>query len=185
MKQGETLEELAVRFFTSIGTLLQLNPGLDPANLKPGDVIKVPPTQQQVINGTPVPVRVLSIVSSTTGEPVIIQTDVAHGLNDGDRVSISGNAAYSGTWVVVAIDATHFQIATPGDGSSGGTVSFFAAAGLPGGPSAAAPVLPNPSRQPNDWVDVAQQLLLISAGAALAASLAISVFSWLPGAVRR
>jgi len=188
VKQGETLEELAVRFFTSIGTLLQLNPGLDPAALKAGDVIKVPPPQQQVFNGTAVPVRVISIVSSTKDRPVIIQTDVPHLLNEGDRVAIAGNPAYSGTWSVKVIDETHFQIEAQGDGSSGGTVSFFAAIGVPGGAPAEsnpAPILPNLFRQPNDWVDVAQQLLLLSAGIALVGSLAISLFFWLPGALRR
>lgn len=189
VKSGETLNDLAVRFFTSIGTLLQLNPGLDPAALKPGDVIKVPPPQQQVFNGTPVPVRVISIVSSTKDKPVIIQTDVAHLLNESDRVSISANPAYDGTWTVKVIDETHFQIEAQGDGSSGGTVSFYGAIGIPGGAAGAAnpaaPILPNLFRQPNDWLDVAQQLLLLSAGIALVGSIAISLFFWLPGALRR
>lgn len=61
-----------------------------------------------------------AIDSSTNASPIVV-TDVAHGLQTGDRVTIishATNTAANGTWTVTRVDADTFSL----DGSTGNGV---------------------------------------------------------------
>jgi hypothetical protein len=68
----------------------------------------------------------VNIVSTTDANPVVVQTNVPHGMSDGDPVSIYDhqvNFAANGVWEIAVggvIDATHFSIPTPGSGAGNG-----------------------------------------------------------------
>jgi hypothetical protein len=68
----------------------------------------------------------VNIVSTTDANPIVCQTNVPHGMNDGDPFSISGhtvNVNANGVWELAiggVIDATHFAIPTPGSSAGNG-----------------------------------------------------------------
>src|ERR1035438_8477893 len=54
------------------------------------------------------------VVGATSGTPVVIQTNVAHGINTGDKVVIwglCGPTSANGIRIATYVDATHFSIA--------------------------------------------------------------------------
>jgi N-acetylmuramoyl-L-alanine amidase len=41
IQSGDTLDAIAVRFATTVGKLLSLNPGTEPTTLRPGDRLRI------------------------------------------------------------------------------------------------------------------------------------------------
>ena len=72
----------------------------------------------------------LNVTEATNASPIVITTDLAHGLRTGQQVtvaSVGGNTAANGDWVATRLSATTFSLnGSTGSGTytSGGTVAF-------------------------------------------------------------
>jgi ubiquitin-activating enzyme E1-like protein len=70
------------------------------------------------------PVAHVAVSAASNATPIVVTTDMQHGLSGGDTVWISdvgGNAAANGTWTVTVLDPTHFRL--NGSSGSGGYTS--------------------------------------------------------------
>jgi hypothetical protein len=63
------------------------------------------------------------ILASTNANPIVVETNFAHGLTTGDYVSIinHNNLAANGVWPATVVDSVHFSIPVAGT-SIGGTI---------------------------------------------------------------
>src|SRR5262249_46062514 len=75
-----------------------------------------------------VPLNVNVVVGATDEQPIVITTASPHGYQDFQQVSIEGvlgNTAANGTWEIVVLSATEFNVYTSGNGAytGGGTAT--------------------------------------------------------------
>jgi len=90
-------------------------------HFQPGDIITA---KRPTLSGTPSGTK--NITTVTNAAPIVVTTANAHGLNDGDNITVEGvvgNTAANGTWVVANVAATTFElVGSAGDGTYlGGT----------------------------------------------------------------
>ncbi|HWD38905.1 MAG TPA: hypothetical protein VG944_08665, partial [Fimbriimonas sp.] len=69
----------------------------------------------------------LGIVGVTNATPIVVETSVANNLQTGQQVTITGNSAANGTWIITRIDSTHFSLdtSTASGAVLGGTYSAW------------------------------------------------------------
>jgi hypothetical protein len=111
------------RFYTESGTsTLQVGQVWTPLtnnslnfahHFQPGDIIIAKrPTLSGTQNGTK------NITAATNASPIVVTTANAHGLNNGDNITLElleGNVAANGTWTVANVTPTTFEL----NGSTG------------------------------------------------------------------